>query len=150
MKKIISCFAIALCFFACSKKTTGNKIVSNKAVEKSNAEMLPMPSDDPMVQPPPKKEESSTTLANANPIKEVPTYIKKQDSITIEKKKIILLAEGKETFGLKCGKCHEAYEPKSFSAAKWEKLVDWMAPRAKIEAHEKEAILAYVKHSAKK
>jgi mono/diheme cytochrome c family protein len=56
---------------------------------------------------------------------------------------------GKETFKAKCGRCHELKNPADYTAVKWVKLVDWMAPKAKLSAAEKDNVLAYVSFYAK-
>jgi cytochrome c5 len=125
--KIISLFVLLIVAVSCSKRVTGNK-----SVEKPPAEMQPLaPTPAPNQEMP------------RDPVKEVTNSEE-------EKKKIALMAAGKEAYSVKCTKCHEAFEPTKFNAAKWEKVIDWMGPRAKLEAHEKEAILAYVKNNAKK
>jgi hypothetical protein len=56
---------------------------------------------------------------------------------------------GKITYKTKCAKCHDAKDPQSYDAAKWVKIVDWMAPRAKLDAAEKANVLAFVTLYAK-
>jgi cytochrome c5 len=127
IRKITAFVVILFVAVSCSKKVTGNK-----SVEKPPAEMQPLaPTPAPNQEMP------------RDPVKEVTNSEE-------EKKKIALMAAGKEAYSVKCTKCHEAFEPTKFNAAKWEKVIDWMGPRAKLEAHEKEEILAYVKNNAKK
>ncbi len=147
IKKLITVLLIFTATIGCSKKVT-----NNKSVEKPSAEIAPVPPATPVAQV--KKVEEVNTIVNANPIAEpiAPAKrpnIEKTDAVE-EKKKIVLMAAGKEAFGVKCSKCHELFEPSKFTAAKWEKVIDWMGPRAKLETSEKEAILAYVKYNAKK
>jgi cytochrome c5 len=66
-----------------------------------------------------------------------------------EKKESAQVIAGKEVFKAKCGRCHELKAPENYSAAKWTKIVDWMAPKAKLETSEKENVLAYVSFYAK-
>jgi cytochrome c5 len=125
--KIIPLFVLLIVAVSCSKRTTGSK-----SVEKPPAEMQPLaPTPAPNQEMP------------RDPVKEVTNSEE-------EKKKIALMAAGKEAFSVKCSKCHELFDPSKFNEAKWEKVIDWMGPRAKLEVQEKEAILAYVKHNAKK
>jgi cytochrome c5 len=158
VKKIIPLFVLLFVAISCSKKTTGSK-----SVEKPPMEMEPLPpsSASPATPAgPEKKVETTSTIVNANPVGEKPSVMKplemaktptKEEAAATEAKlKIVLMAEGKEAYSVKCTKCHETFEPIKFNAAKWEKIIDWMGPRAKLEAHEKEAILAYVKNNAKK
>jgi hypothetical protein len=147
VKKLITILVIFTAAIGCSKKVT-----NNKSVEKPSTEIAPVPPATPVVQE--KKVEEVKTIVNANPTAEPlapakrPT-IEKTDAAE-DKKKMLLMAAGKEAFSVKCSKCHELYEPSKFSAVKWEKVIDWMGPRAKLEATDKEAILAYVKNNAKK
>jgi cytochrome c5 len=155
IKKISAFVVILFVAVSCSKKVTGNK-----SVEKPPMEMEPLP---PTPEPPamPEKKIEAATIVNANTVGENPgvakplemakTPTKEDIAATEAKKKLgILMAAGKEAYSVKCTKCHEAFEPTKFNAAKWEKVIDWMGPRAKLEAHEKEEILAYVKNNAKK
>ena len=142
MKKTITALVLMFAIYGCSKKVAGNK---SKVAETP-----------PIIAPvPPKKEEAKVAIApsmKAEPVNptvpDSPTdgEVKPKD----DKKKMLLISNGKEVYSVKCSKCHEAHEPKEYSEAKWEKLVEWMAPRAKLEANEKEAVLAYVKYNAKK
>ena len=133
MKKLIVVLVILIAAISCSKKTTGNKTVGT------------------VTETPPivvkKVEESSIVKANTET---APASPNEDATAAKEKMNITLRAAGKEAYSVKCTRCHEAFEPNKFEAAKWEKLLDWMGPRAKLEAHEKEAILAYVKYNAKK
>lgn len=132
MKKLIVVLVILIAAISCSKKTTGNKTVAT------------------VTETPPivikKVEESSIVKANT----ETAPSNEDADAAAKEKMNVTLRAAGKEAYSVKCTRCHEAFEPSKYVAAKWEKLVDWMGPRAKLEIHEKEAILAYVKYNAKK
>ncbi len=66
-----------------------------------------------------------------------------------EKVEPTTVAYGKEVFKAKCGKCHDLPVAENFTAAKWVKIVDWMAPKAKLDQNEKEKVLAYVSYYAK-
>jgi cytochrome c5 len=153
VKKIITIIFLLIVTVSCSKRVS-----SNKSVQKSNTTVEPIPST-PVAVMAEKKEEVKT---NVNPLSEAKIEIakpmemekaptKEDIAATEAKKKLgLLMTAGKEAYSVKCTKCHEAFEPTKFNAAKWEKVIDWMGPRAKLEAHEKEAILAYVKNNAKK
>jgi cytochrome c5 len=158
IRKIIAFVVILFVAVSCSKKVTGNK-----SVEKPPMEMEPLPPSPALPATPavPEKKAEAATIVNANPVGENPgvakplemakTPTKEDIAATEAKKKLgLLMAAGKEAYSVKCTKCHEAFEPTKFNAAKWEKVIDWMGPRAKLEAHEKEEILAYVKNNAKK
>jgi mono/diheme cytochrome c family protein len=51
---------------------------------------------------------------------------------------------GKSVYKAKCGQCHDFKDPQAYDAARWAKIIDWMAPRAKLDAVQKENVLAYV------
>lgn len=146
MRKLITVLAVFIIAIGCSKHVTNNKSVGKPA-----SEIAPVP-------PPPaeeeKKAEEVKTVVITSPPAETIAPVKRptieKAEVMDDKKKMLLMAAGKEAFSVKCSKCHELYEPSKFSAAKWEKVIDWMGPRAKLEATDKEAIIAYVQHNAKK
>jgi cytochrome c5 len=59
------------------------------------------------------------------------------------------LLQGQTVYTARCGKCHELYKPERYDAKKWSKVVDWMAPQAKLNDTEKADVLAYLQHNAK-
>ena len=142
MKKIITAFVLVIAIYGCSKKATGNK---SKVAETP-----------PIIAPvPPKKEEAKVAIVpsiKAEPVSPgVPESPMDEEVKPVEdKKKMLLVNTGKEVYSVKCSKCHEAHATKEYNEAKWVKIVDWMGPRAKLEANDKEAVLAYVKYNAKK
>ena len=155
MKNIIIGFALILTLLACSIKATSNNTnitnVELSALEPStirtptktmpvNTLVYPIFPLAPMI------------IIDTPPTMQAPPalLIKTAEDSIADKKKILLVKNGQELYSVKCTKCHEAVEPKRYNEVKWEKVVDWMGPRAKLEASEKEAILAYVKFNAKK
>ena len=142
MKKIIIGLVLMIGIFSCSKKATGNK----SKVEETAAIVAPV------VAKIEEKKNASLPMMKAEPSSPgVPESPMEGDAKPMEdKKKMALIGTGKEVYSVKCSKCHEAHEPKEFNEAKWVKLIDWMGPRAKLEANDKEAVLAYVKFNAKK
>ena len=65
-------------------------------------------------------------------------------------KETALVESGKIVYKTKCGRCHDFKDPQSYDAARWVKIIDWMAPKAQLNATEKEHVLAYVNFYAKK
>jgi hypothetical protein len=57
---------------------------------------------------------------------------------------------GKSLFVARCSKCHELPKVGNFTANKWTGIVDWMAPKARLSAQEKQLVLNYVHANAKK
>ena len=155
MKKIVLGFVLLSAFYACSKNATSSKAVADSAaliklpitvkdsevakeiVEELNATVAEMP-----------LALKAKTIGNTNLPKG--EFSKHTEDSTEYKKKMLLVKNGQEIFNVKCTKCHEPEEPKSYNEAKWELIVEWMAPRAKLDSTEKVAVLAYVKHYAKK
>lgn len=58
-------------------------------------------------------------------------------------------SEGKTIFMEKCGRCHKYRLPETRTADKWTKVIDKMAPKAKLNDDQKEAVLAFVQQYAK-
>ncbi|MDP4269123.1 MAG: hypothetical protein Q8909_03235 [Bacteroidota bacterium] len=62
------------------------------------------------------------------------------------------LAELKQGRGLyvnKCASCHNLYEPERYDTTRWKRIMDKMAPKARINIQEKALILKYVTKGAK-
>lgn len=58
-------------------------------------------------------------------------------------------SDGKTIFREKCAKCHGYRVPETKTADKWPKTIDKMAPKAKLTADQKAAVLAFVTKHAK-
>lgn len=54
------------------------------------------------------------------------------------------LVEGKSLYGMHCAKCHDLFEPKSFTAEEWKPIVLRMQKEASISDTEREKIYAYL------
>ena len=54
------------------------------------------------------------------------------------------LAEGKSLYGMNCAKCHDLYNPKTFSAEEWTPIIMSMQKKAKISDEQREKIYAYL------
>jgi len=54
------------------------------------------------------------------------------------------LAEGKSLYGMNCAKCHELFDPKSFTAEEWTPIVLRMQKKARISDEHREKIYAYL------
>ena len=148
MKKIITALVLMIVIFSCSKKVAGNKSkVAETAPVLVNVPLVKdIAPNAPSAPEPPNALDMASQDASIPP----PAPVKVDVKPVEDKKKMAMIATGKEVYSVKCSKCHEAYEPKEFNEAKWVKLIDWMGPRAKLEANDKEAVLAYVKANAKK
>ena len=59
------------------------------------------------------------------------------------------MEEGRRTFGLRCGACHQAYDPRQRDAEEWRKMVAEMAPRAGLDAERRAKVLEYLVAFAK-
>lgn len=132
MKKNILIFLIAFVLYSCAKKMTPTTPVNNAEVKVNNP---------PLPAAPPLTEIHSVTPPYVADVKEMSEPITKKESIEV--------AAGKETFKAKCGRCHDLKPAETYTAEKWVKIIDWMAPKAKLNASEKENVLAYVSFYAK-
>ncbi|MBC5833846.1 cytochrome c [Flavobacterium sp. F372] len=55
-----------------------------------------------------------------------------------------VLAEGKSLYGMNCAKCHELFNPNSFTPQEWTPIVLRMQKKAKISDEQREKIYAYL------
>lgn len=105
-----------------------------------------------------KKITTASTKTNIeNPIKQIELP---KEVIAVPKEAIVKPTEiikepeevvfGKLVFEAKCGQCHDLKKPSEYTAEKWVKIIDWMAPKAKLDATQKENVLAYVSYYTKK
>ena len=149
MKKIITALFFMIALYSCAKKITGSaaKVVETPPSVTNVPLVKDIAPNAPSAPEPPNAQDMAI-----NPEAPVvgPLPVKAEVKPVEDKKKMAMIATGKEVYSVKCSKCHEAHEPKEFNEAKWVKLIDWMGPRAKLEANDKEAVLAYVKANAKK
>jgi cytochrome c5 len=60
------------------------------------------------------------------------------------------IAAGHQIFDQNCGKCHRIYTPQEFKEKRWVRIIDEMAPKARLNDNEKQKVLAYVVANAKK
>jgi mono/diheme cytochrome c family protein len=138
MKKTIVIFLTAFMLYSCAKRmtpATTSPVTTSKASSEVKADNLPAPAPPPM--------------ATAEPT--IPATLEETKPIIdpSEKKETKQVVAGKETFNAKCGRCHDLKTPETYTAAKWVKIIDWMAPKAKLDESEKENVLAYVSFYAK-
>jgi mono/diheme cytochrome c family protein len=136
MKKAIVIFLTAFALYSCAKKMTPTTTTSTNASE-VKVNNPPQPAAPPLAGAEP-------TISAAAAEAEV-----KPMAEATEKTETKEVAVGKETFKAKCGRCHELKPAEMYTAAKWVKIIDWMAPKAKLDAAEKENVLAYVSFYAK-
>lgn len=57
---------------------------------------------------------------------------------------------GQQTYTTKCGRCHGLKVTTDYTADRWIGIMESMAPKAHLDAAEKENVLVYVKTNAKK
>lgn len=80
----------------------------------------------------------STTTAPSNKTVGTSTSVTGQKKITES-----MLAEGKTIFENSCGKCHDLPDPKKYTDEKWVKIMNTMAPKAKLNAKQSELVYDY-------
>jgi cytochrome c5 len=136
-KTIIICIAI-LAMYSCAKKITST--TSSPTTDKANVSTVAQAT--PVSQP--KLAEMKTETPVVSSPTEVPIVAEvAATDVTTVKKETAQVIAGKEVFKAKCGRCHDLKEPENYTAVKWVKIIDWMAPKANLDALEKENILAY-------
>jgi hypothetical protein len=60
------------------------------------------------------------------------------------------ITAGHQIFEQNCDKCHRLFSPNEFKEKRWVRILDEMAPKAKLNVNEKQKVLAYVVANAKK
>jgi hypothetical protein len=143
MKKIIYVSILTLFIFSCSRNLTPS---SKKTAEQPSVPVVQNNSTSTNSLDKPKVG-AKIILNDPNaPVVKNPNALEAIDN----PRETPQVLEGKTTYKTKCAKCHDAKDPQSYDAAKWVKVVDWMAPRAKLDANEKANVLAYVTLYAKR
>jgi hypothetical protein len=67
--------------------------------------------------------------------------------VNVNKREIASLTElqqGKEIFSGKCGGCHKLPNPEKYQPQVWTKILEKMAPKAKLTVDQKELVYKYV------
>lgn len=54
-------------------------------------------------------------------------------------------SKGEELYYEKCGGCHRLYSPQEITDEKWDKILEEMSKRSKLEEDEKRMIIQYLK-----
>ncbi|MFZ4707113.1 MAG: c-type cytochrome [Bacteroidales bacterium] len=57
---------------------------------------------------------------------------------------LIELQQGKEIFSSKCGRCHKLPKPENRQPQEWTKILEKMAPKAKLTADQKALVFKYI------
>ena len=57
---------------------------------------------------------------------------------------------GHQLFDQNCGKCHRLFAPTEFNKKRWVRIIDEMAPKARLSTEDKSKVLAFVLSDAKK
>jgi cytochrome c5 len=139
MKKITFILIAMIAMFSCSKNLTPSSKKTNAAIEPVVSAPITT-TGTPKVKARPLL---SDTMQNKN------ATTKTVGEVVENPRETPQVQSGKITYKTKCAKCHDAKDPQSYDAAKWVKIVDWMAPRAKLDAAEKANVLAFVTLYAK-
>ncbi len=138
MKKAIFIFFTGFAMYSCSKNMRPSKSTATEKTVVEAAKPAKVSVTD--------EQKTAITKMDAEAPTVTPPVIKPAEVV----KESETIALGKQTYTAKCGKCHSLKEPQTYDAPKWVKIVDWMAPKAKLNAAEKENVLAYVSFNAKK
>jgi hypothetical protein len=142
-KTTLICLAIVV-MYSCAKKMT--PAASAPSTDKASATVTVATT--PVSEANPTAMKPETPVAPVTTEAAIVTEVTATEPITVKKETKEVVA-GKEVFKAKCGRCHELKAPENYTAAKWVKIIDWMAPKAKLDASEKENVLAYGSYYAK-
>lgn len=142
-KTILICLAI-IAMYSCAKKMT--PAASAPSTDKESATVTAATALASKTKPTEMKTETPVAPVTSEAVASIDATT---TDATAVKKETTQVVAGKEVFKAKCGRCHELKAPENYTAAKWVKIVDWMAPKAKLDASGKENILAYGSFYAK-
>lgn len=62
----------------------------------------------------------------------------------IEQASLVELQQGHDLYLGKCGKCHKLHKPGSHSKDEWVKILEKMAPKAKLDTDQANLVFKYV------
>jgi cytochrome c5 len=148
MKKIVIVFAAIIFVYGCSQKTTPTTASTAKPT-KSTEEVAIKTAVATVATNVPVAETKEKMTEAEKPLKDGSLSVSGVVAVA-DTKEPGQVVEGGEIYRAKCGKCHDLKDPKEYNATKWVKVVEWMAPRAKLDAREKDNVIAYVSFHAKK
>ena len=60
-----------------------------------------------------------------------------------------MMVKGEEIYRTKCTRCHGVPETSAYSSNRWDRIINEMAPKARLDVTEKNAVLMYVKGGAR-
>lgn len=138
MKKLNLIIVAVIVLYSCNKNITPN--ASKKAVEQPTAAVVQSSPESVQTTGKPKVGTKSILTDPNAPVVKTPNAAEVAENPR-ETPKVL---EGKTIYKTKCGQCHDLKDPQSYDAPKWVKIVDWMAPKAKLDATQKANVLAYV------
>lgn len=84
----------------------------------------------------------TTTTTTTAPAIEIPKPANTTD--------MAMVAEGKNVYEGKCGRCHGLKNTGDYTAERWDGILRSMVPKAKLNDMETQQVTAYVKANAKK
>ncbi len=70
--------------------------------------------------------------------------VQKTEPVVTETTGDVMVANGKNLYEGKCGKCHDLPKTNAYTAEKWVDILKWMQPKAKISDQERETIHFYL------
>jgi cytochrome c5 len=140
MKKYIILLILGIALYSCAKK-----IAPTASVPKAESPSVVVSTPATVPQTTPGKKKADGGLPVPPSAAESPST--PQSKTLIESAQVV---EGKVAYKTKCGKCHDLKDPQEYDAPKWVKIIDWMGPRAKLDATEKVNVLAFVSFYAKR
>jgi hypothetical protein len=144
MKKITVILLAVVAMYSCAKKMT--PAASAPSTDKASATVSAASA--PATESKPTAMKAETPVAPVTSEAAIVAEVTATDAMPLKKETAQVVA-GKEVFKAKCGRCHDLKAPENYTATKWVKIVDWMAPKAKLDATEKENVLAYGSFYAK-
>jgi mono/diheme cytochrome c family protein len=122
MKKTFTVIALTALVWGCAKKVT--PVASTNGGSSNTATVV--------------KTTTNTSTDVVVPVSADPVIAKSSEML------------GQQTYTAKCGRCHGLKVTTDYTADRWIGIMESMAPKAHLDAAEKENVLVYVKTNAKK
>jgi cytochrome c5 len=135
IKKTFTVLALSVMVWGCAKKTTATTSTTAPASNSGSVSVAPAI-------------KAESTVTNATGTAAIPAAKPEGTKSPVETASPEMLGQG--TYNAKCGRCHGLKVTTDYTSDRWVSIMQAMAPKAHLDATEKENVLAYVRANSKK
>jgi len=136
MKKTFTVLALSVMVWGCAKKSNPTAATSAPASNSGSVSAAPAT----------KAEGTVTAAGSSAPVTPATPEGTRSPAEPVKSPEML----GQTTYNSKCGRCHGLKVTTDYTSDRWISIMQVMAPKAHLDATEKENVLAYVKANAKK